>query len=144
MKTPTSKSEVLAWLKKKGSKRIVAGMARYGIPTDGAVGRQTSIPLPATSDFSLRWAIFDSETSFSNPFETTVHARFIAFEFDNGPPAEIPIFTMVPMSANGLSQGWTHHPQTTVTLPRGATVTVKLEKQDFSRPEIPPRPVSRK
>ena len=38
MKTPTSKSEVLAWLKKKGSKRVVAGMARYGIPTEGAVG----------------------------------------------------------------------------------------------------------
>ncbi|HUS20070.1 MAG TPA: DNA alkylation repair protein [Terriglobales bacterium] len=33
-----SKAEVLAWLKKQGSPRVVEGMARYGLPTDGAVG----------------------------------------------------------------------------------------------------------
>jgi 3-methyladenine DNA glycosylase AlkD len=30
--------EVLAWLKKKGSARVVEGMARYGLPADRAVG----------------------------------------------------------------------------------------------------------
>jgi 3-methyladenine DNA glycosylase AlkD len=32
------KDEVLAWLKRKGKKRTIQGMARYGIPSDGAVG----------------------------------------------------------------------------------------------------------
>lgn len=38
MRTPGDKDEVLAWLRKKGSQRVRAGMARYGIPTTGAVG----------------------------------------------------------------------------------------------------------
>jgi 3-methyladenine DNA glycosylase AlkD len=31
-------AEVLKWLEERGSKRVVQGMARYGIPSDGAVG----------------------------------------------------------------------------------------------------------
>jgi 3-methyladenine DNA glycosylase AlkD len=32
------KSEVLAWLKKNGSRRVIESMERYGIPSKGAVG----------------------------------------------------------------------------------------------------------
>jgi 3-methyladenine DNA glycosylase AlkD len=32
------KREVLKWLERRGSKRVVLGMARYGIPSDGAFG----------------------------------------------------------------------------------------------------------
>lgn len=38
MKTPKTKTEVLTWLKKKGSKRGIEGMARYGLPSTNAVG----------------------------------------------------------------------------------------------------------
>ena len=31
-------TEALKWLERRGSKRVVAGMARYGIPSDGAFG----------------------------------------------------------------------------------------------------------
>lgn len=31
-------ADVLKWLEKRGSKRVVAGMARYGIPSEGAFG----------------------------------------------------------------------------------------------------------
>ncbi len=30
--------EVLAWLERRGSRRVVAGMARYGLPSEGAFG----------------------------------------------------------------------------------------------------------
>ncbi|MCU1312239.1 MAG: hypothetical protein JWO20_3364 [Candidatus Angelobacter sp.] len=32
------KDEVLTWLKRRGTKRTIQAMARYGIPSDGAVG----------------------------------------------------------------------------------------------------------
>lgn len=31
-------AEVLAWLERKGSRRVIEGMARYGLPSDGAFG----------------------------------------------------------------------------------------------------------
>ncbi len=31
-------NEVLKWLERRGSKRVVQGMARYGIPSEGAFG----------------------------------------------------------------------------------------------------------
>ncbi|MEO6120032.1 MAG: DNA alkylation repair protein [Terriglobales bacterium] len=37
-KIPKTKTEVLAWLKQKGSKRGREGMARYGLPSENAVG----------------------------------------------------------------------------------------------------------
>ena len=35
---PMGKDEVVAWLERSGSRRAVEGMARYGIPSDGAFG----------------------------------------------------------------------------------------------------------
>ena len=35
---PHGATEVLKWLEKRGSRRVVQGMARYGLPSDGAVG----------------------------------------------------------------------------------------------------------
>src|SRR5438046_771513 len=32
------KDEVLTWLKRRGTRRTIQAMARYGIPSDGAVG----------------------------------------------------------------------------------------------------------
>jgi 3-methyladenine DNA glycosylase AlkD len=37
-KPPRTKPEVLAWLKKKGSRRGIESMARYGLPSANAVG----------------------------------------------------------------------------------------------------------
>jgi len=33
-----NRNEVLKWLERRGSKRVVLGMARYGLPSDGAFG----------------------------------------------------------------------------------------------------------
>ena len=38
MKARPSADDVLAWLKRKGSRRTVEGMARYGLPSDRAFG----------------------------------------------------------------------------------------------------------
>ena len=36
--TPTTVPEVIAWLKRTGSPKAAAGLARYGLPTDNAYG----------------------------------------------------------------------------------------------------------
>ena len=38
MKEPVDAAAALAWLKRSGSKKVIDGMARYGIPSDTAVG----------------------------------------------------------------------------------------------------------
>lgn len=42
--TAHEQTEVLACLKKKGSKRVVEGMARYGLPAERAVGVSGGLP----------------------------------------------------------------------------------------------------
>ena len=47
---PMGADEVLAWLEKQGSRRAVEGMARYGIPSDGAFG----VPMGTLLAFAKR------------------------------------------------------------------------------------------
>jgi 3-methyladenine DNA glycosylase AlkD len=59
-----TRNEVLEWLERRGSKQVVRGMARYGIPSDGAVGVPMGTLLKLAkqlgTDHELSLALWDS------------------------------------------------------------------------------------
>ena len=59
-----TRNEVLKWLERRGSKRVVLGMARYGIPSEGAfgvpMGQLLKLAKQLGTDHALSLALWES------------------------------------------------------------------------------------
>jgi len=59
-----TRNEVLKWLERRGSKRVVLGMARYGIPSEGAfgvpMGQLLKLAKELGTDHELSLALWES------------------------------------------------------------------------------------
>ena len=66
-------AEALKWLERRGSKRVVAGMARYGIPSDGAFGvpmgmlLEQAKRLAQSGEAGCRWVGKDALRELASP-----------------------------------------------------------------------------
>jgi hypothetical protein len=75
-------------------------------------------------------AAFNPDRPHVNLQHRTVTDSLGAFEFGHVPPGQMQIVTLVPVGPEGLTRGWTHLPQVTLTVAPGETVSVKVEKQN--------------